>query len=264
MENKYSERLHNAMIEAAVCDYWEKVIADTDWSKNGNHVFSKRHMTKIKAVIRKYKLMAMRKKAIRACYRAAVIILIFCSVTFATMMSSSALRAEVSKIISQMREFFSRVVSGELTVEQFNEIQADEQIKQLEETISSALEKEGLPQDTGFQLHIDGYLNMSLTGLDDATTAKIWPYINHVGVADILSTAYATEDKYQVYYVQSVIRSYEALPPDRSQDLQVTAGEYRKIIREYMFAHNIRVTEEIMEKTRTVDYKNGKLIFVEE
>lgn len=264
MDNKYSERLHNAMIEAAVCDYWEKVILDTDWSENGEHSFSKRHIAKINAIIRKHKLIVMRKKAIRMCSKAAVIILVFVSVTFATMMSSSAMREEVYKIISQMREFFSQVITGELTVEQFNEIQTDTQVSQIEESISSALKTEGLPQDTSFQIHIDGYLNMRLTGLDDSETAKILPYINHAGVAGILSTAYATEDKNQLYYIQSIIRDYEALPPDRSQDLQVSAWEYRQIIRNYMFAHDIKTNEEIMEQERTIGYKNGKLIFVKE
>lgn len=260
MDEKVNLRLHNAMIEVAVCEFWENKIAETDWSNDGDHEFSERHTAKIKTVIKRHKAQARRRRLFRATKRVAVVVLILFAVSSVVLVSSAEAREAVRRLRENIVALFMQENPGVSPVgDEFMDYQTGMQIEQLESAISNVLATVELPSDTTFEIHIDGWLNVTISGIDEANAAKIKPYIEPM--AGILSTAYASENKNQLYYVQSIIWAYEQLKGEDSFEYYDTIREYRRTIREYMFANNITSDDEIMSQTRNISFTGGKLIF---
>lgn len=213
---------------------------------------------------RKPKAQARRKKRIRAVKRVAVMVLILSALFSATVLSSSAIRREILRITSNILEtFYEGHPNDSPGSDEFYDYQTDIQIEQIEGIISDGLDKEGLPQELTFQIHVDGRLGVSITGLNEDEINTIKPYIEPMGA--ILSTAYSSERKNQIYYVQKIIRNYEEIK--RQTDMENYAelmDEYGSIIREFLDNHDDMSLSDIISKSRTINYVNGKLIFDEE
>lgn len=260
---KVNLRLHNAMIEVAVCEFWEKMIAETDWSKNGDHEFSDRHKKKIKAVIKKHKAKTRRNKLLHSTKRIAMIALILFAVLSATALSSSAIRREILRITSNILEIFHKEHPDATPGgDEFNDFQTDIQIEQIENAVSNALTTVGLPPNTSFEIHVDGKLNLTLYGLDEADVEKIKPYIEPM--VGILSSAYASENKNEIYYVQMIIRDYESIKRDtESENYKEMMEFYSAVIQGFLDNHEEISLSDIIQKIRIIHYADGKLNFDE-
>jgi hypothetical protein len=231
----------------------------------------------VQAALRKHNRQRGRRRTVQALKRAAAVLVVVCSLAFAVLMSSESVRAEAHDFVMRilrpfLQQFWQEYPGAPLDGDEMVDFQSDGQIEQLAGMVASALEMTGLPANTELTFHVDGHLNLRVTGLEDGLTVEdALPFLAETyqnglmrsAFTETLSSAYSSETQNRLYFVQRAIRERDALAADPSGGLQDESMEYRQIIRSYMLDNGLTDEDEIMSWERVVRYVDGKLFFEE-
>jgi hypothetical protein len=277
MSEKVNQRLYNAMVEVAVCEFWEQKIDEIDWNPEGEHIFSDQHKAVVQAALRKQNRQRGRRRAVQALKRVAAALVVVCSLAFAMLMSSESVRAEAHDFVMRilrpfLQQFWQEYPDAPLDGDEMVDFQSDGQIEQLAGMVASALEMTGLPSNTELTFHVDGHLNLRVTGLEDGLTIEdALPFLAETyqnglmrsAFAETLSSAYSSETQNRLYFVQRAIRERDIASVDPSGATQEERTRYRQIIRSFMLDNGLTDENEIMLQERVIRYADGKFIFEE-